>query len=656
MNTESLAKQAAAGPETRRAGVLQVPGLRVRRSLFFGLVTGTVIPGAVMMALVLQAAGMGPFQWAILPLFLITFAWIAVSFWTAVAGFLLHALRLDPLSLQSLPHHGTGLESGMLQGRRAAIVVPIHNEDPARVMHGLEATCRSLLATGQGAAFDLFLLSDSNDPAVIAGEERAARRLRARMPGPVRIRYRRRPVNTGRKAGNIADFCRRWGSRYEYMVVLDADSVMEGATLVELVRLMERNPSAGLIQTMPLPVRQASLFGRLQQFANAVHGPMLAAGLSFWQGDAGNYWGHNAIIRIRPFMQHCDLPILPGRPPLGGEILSHDFVEAALLRRGGWDVWLLPHVKGSYEELPGNLIDYAKRDRRWAQGNLQHLRLLGMPGLHGVSRLHLLFGAVAYLASLFWLLMLAAGTGAAIDAYGGLAAAGPGLVVPESLRTPMAHALLGVTLVMLLLPKMLGVGLAVCSRPLDFGGVRRLVASGAIETLGSILIAPLMMAFHSLFVAAVAVGRNVTWAAQPREGRVVAWSEAWRRTGGFVLVAGVWALLVAWLAPAFFWWLMPVLASLLLGPALVRWSSSQRVGLWMRRRGLLLAPSEVAPGPVLETLDRLETTYGRRVEDLYVTSESASALQQPLVTWLLRPPPPQADWSGAEIRKAAGSN
>ena len=651
MNAEPLAEQEVAGPAPEREGVLQAPAVGLRRSLFFGLVMGTVVPGAVMMALVLQAAGMGPFQWAILLLFLLTFTWIAVSFWTAVAGFLLHALRLDPLSLRRLRRRAAASESALPRARSTAIVVPIYNEDPARVVNGIEATCRSLLATGQGAAFDLFLLSDSNDPAVIPGEERAVRDLQARMPSPVRTHYRRRRTNTGRKAGNIADFCRRWGSRYEYMVVLDADSVMEGATLVELVRLMERNPNAGLIQTMPLPVRQESLFGRFQQFANAVHGPMLAAGLSFWQGDAGNYWGHNAIIRIRPFMQHCDLPILPGKPPLGGEILSHDFVEAALLRRGGWDVWLLPQLGGSYEELPGNLIDYAKRDRRWAQGNLQHLRLLGTPGLHGVSRLHLLFGAVAYLASLLWLLMLAAGTGAAIDASGGLEAGGRALIVPESLRTPMAHALLGVTLVMLLLPKMLGIALAMFSRPRAFGGAPRLVASGVIETLFSVLIAPLMMAFHSLFVVAVVLGRNVTWTAQPREGRVVAWGESWRRTAGFVLAAGFWALLLAWLAPGFFWWLMPVLASLLLAPALVRWSSSQRAGAWMRRRRLLLAPSEVAPGLVLQMLRELESAsrpQGERVD---------ARLPQPRVMWLRqRRASPQPDWSGAEIRKAAGGN
>jgi membrane glycosyltransferase len=651
MNSEPLIQRQLPAPAFAEEDVLRAPAAGLRRALFFGLVAGTVIPGAVMMALVLQAAGMGPFQWAILLLFLATFAWIAVSFWTAVAGFALRVLQLDPLSLRRLPARVAGSGFARLQGRRTAIVVPVYNEDPARVVNGVEATCQSLLATGQGAAFDLFLLSDSNDPTVIPAEEEAVRGLQDRMPGPVRTHYRRRPANPGRKAGNIADFCQRWGSGYEYMVVLDADSVMEGATLVELVRLMEANPNTGLIQTMPLPVRQQSLFGRFQQFASAVHGPMLASGLSFWQGNAGNYWGHNAIIRIRPFMEHCDLPVLPGRPPLGGEILSHDFVEAALLRRGGWDVWLLPQLGGSYEELPANLIDYARRDRRWAQGNLQHLRLLATPGLHGVSRLHLLFGAVAYLASLFWLLMLAAGTGAAIAASSALEGGGHGLVIPESLRMPIAHALLGVTLVLLLLPKMLGVGLALLSGTAAFGGAPRLFVSGVIETLFSVLIAPLMMAFHSLFVGAVALGRNVTWAAQPREGRVVAWGEAWRRTGGFVGAAGAWAVVVAWLAPGFFWWLVPVLGSLLLAPALVHWSSSQDAGVWMERRGLLLTPSEAAPSPVLELLRGIECGSHSRAE----TPDAPSP--QPRVTWLRpRLRSHTADWSPARIRNAAGGN
>ena len=160
------------------------------------------------------------------------------------------------------------------------------------------------------------------------------------------------------------------------MVVLDADSVMTGRTLVELVRTMEANPRVGLIQTVPIPARRDTLFGRLVQFAASLYSPMLATGQSFWHTDAANYWGHNAIVRIRPFVEHCTLPVLPGAPPLGGPLLSHDFVEAALMRRAGWGVYLLPSIGGSYEEVPANILDYAKRDRRWTQGSLQHLRLL----------------------------------------------------------------------------------------------------------------------------------------------------------------------------------------------------------------------------------------------------------------------------------------
>jgi membrane glycosyltransferase len=587
----------AASPALR----LRAPAASGRRWAFFALVTGTVVPGVVLMARVLQSTGMGPLLWVILALFLVTFAWIAISFWTAAAGFLLQVLRRDPLSLRPgpVPASPTAVR---LARRRTAIVMPIFNEDPVRVMQGVEAICQSLLATGQAEAFDLFLLSDSNDPEVISKEERAAWALQGRLPPPLRMDYRRRPVNSGRKAGNIGEFCRRWGGRYDYMVVLDADSVMEGSTLVELVRLMEANPGAGLIQTMPLPVRQESLFGRFQQFANALHGPMLASGLSFWQGSGGNYWGHNAIIRIRPFMEHCNLPVLPGRPPLGGEILSHDFVEAALMRRGGWDVWLLPSLAGSYEELPGNLVDYARRDRRWSQGNLQHLRLLRTPGLHLVSRVHFLFGALAYLASLFWLLMLGTATVAAVAAYHGPQAPASGW-----LGTPVAHALLGATIVLLLLPKLLGITLALLQGAERFGGALRLTVGGLLETLFSVLIAPLMMAFHSLFVAAVALGHTVPWTAQPREGRLVSWAESWQRSWPFVLTAFAWGLMVVWWAPGFFWWLSPVLAGWVLAPALVRVSGSCTAGLWLRDRGLLLAPSELAPGPVLVCLRQFQS-------------------------------------------------
>ncbi|WP_169794292.1 glucans biosynthesis glucosyltransferase MdoH [Thioalkalivibrio nitratireducens] len=594
-NVTDRAARAAGRGESMR---LAAPAVRGRQILFFGVVLVTALGGTAMMAGVLSAGGFGPFEVFILGLFAITFSWIAASFWTAMAGFLLHAVGCNPLSLRRLSARTRRFADTPLR-QRTAVVMPVYNEAPDRVMHGVAAMCRSLAATGCADAFDFFLLSDSNDPAIIRAEERGVARLRSRLPPSLRLQYRRRRANTGRKAGNIAEFCDRWGARYEYMVVLDADSLVEGLTLVTLVRYMDANPRTGLIQTLPLPARQETLFGRFQQFANAVHGPILAAGLAFWQADGANYWGHNAIIRIRPFMEHCGLPILPGRPPLGGEILSHDFVEAAFLRRAGWDLWLLPGLGGSHEELPGNLVDFARRDRRWIQGNLQHLRLLRVPGLQPLNRVHFLFGAVSYLSSLFWMFMLAAATGAA--------STGPSASIPVAEPSqPMALGLLAGTLVLLLLPKLLGVMLALVRAPAAFGGRMRLAASGLLETGYSVLIAPAMMAFHTMLIGAVLAGRNVTWSAQPREGRMVGWAEAWQRTAAPVLAGLVWGLLLAWSAPGFLWWVAPVLAGLLAAPLLVRSSGSRRAGVWLRERRLLLAPCELEPPPVIAAVDGME--------------------------------------------------
>jgi len=226
--------------------------------------------------------------------------------------------------------------------------------------------------------------------------------------------YRRREKNLHRKVGNIAEFLQRWGKNYDHMIVLDADSVMSGTCLLRMVRTMQANPRAGLIQTVPIPVRQTTFFGRFVQFAAVLYSPMLATGIAFWQTGAANYWGHNAIIRVQAFLDHCGLPTLPGKAPFGGDILSHDFVEAAMLRRAGWDVFLLADLEGSYEEVPCNIIDYATRDRRWVQGNIQHLGILDAGGLHPISRLHFLLGATAYISSLIWLLMLVLSTADAV--------------------------------------------------------------------------------------------------------------------------------------------------------------------------------------------------------------------------------------------------
>jgi membrane glycosyltransferase len=346
--------------------------------VFALLVAATTALGMWTMFRILHVGGLTPLELLVLALFSVTFGWIAIAFWSGVIGFTLNLAGRDPLSLARL---STPAPQGDAPSH-TALVMPIHNEDVERVAAGLEATCRDLPPISERRRIEAFVLSDSNDAATVDHEKAVMAALQQRLADRCRLHYRHRDSNVGRKAGNLGDFCQRWGRHYDFMLVLDADSIMSGDTIHALIAEMEANPRLGLMQTVPIPIRQDSLFGRANQFAAAVYSPMLATGLSFWQSDAANYFGHNAILRVEAFTQHAGLPELPGRPPLGGDILSHDFVEAALLRRAGWEVRMRTDLGGSFEEMPSQILDYAKRDRRWVQGNLQHLRLLGGRGLH----------------------------------------------------------------------------------------------------------------------------------------------------------------------------------------------------------------------------------------------------------------------------------
>lgn len=616
------------------AETLSIPARGIRRYVFFALVLATGAAGTYMMFDILRAGGTTTaLDIIILALFTVTFAWIAVAFWTAVAGFSVQLLGLDPQTLQKRP--ATGGYHGPTSAR-TAIVMPIYHEDAERVCAGLEATYRSIQRTGHLEAFDFFVLSDSTDPAVGAMEARAWRLLRYRLNAASRLFYRRRARNSGRKAGNIADFCRRWGAAYDFMIILDADSIMTGEAALSLVRLMEDNPSAGLIQTVPIPARQDTLFGRLLQFASCLYSPMLAAGQCFWQTDTANYWGHNAIIRVDAFTQSCGLPELPGKPPLGGEILSHDFVEAGLLRRAGWHVYVRPDIDGSYEEVPGNILDYALRDRRWAQGNLQHLKLLGAAGLHPITRLHFVLGATAYLSSLLWLIMLACST---VDAVARAMTANRFFYDGYQLfpnwpivKTGLIFSLLTITVTMLLLPKLLGVLLCLRqrSRRHQFGGGTRLLAGAFLETAFSVLIAPLMMTFHAYFVISILIGHKVSWDPQNREGRYLGWGEAIRRTWVGTAMGVVWGGITMHWAPLFFWWLTPVLFGLLAAAPLIRWSSSPAYGILLKKRRLLAVPSETAPPRALRTLTRVLITERLGADSPHLAQASFTPPEQPL--------------------------
>ena len=396
---------------------------------------------------------------------------------------------------------------------RTAIVMPICNEHVPTVFGGLAATIDSLVATGEAGNFDVYVLSDTSEPDIRAAEQAAwsalATRLAPTRDGeapPIAVHYRWRQQRIKRKAGNVADFCRRWGAAYRYLVVLDADSVMTGECLTTLVRMMEAHADAGIIQTAPRAVGHETLHARIQQFSARAYGPLFTAGMRFWQLGESHYWGHNAILRMAPFMAHCALAPLPGDGPLAGEVMSHDFVEAALMRRAGWKVWVADELDGSYEQVPPNLLAELQRDRRWCHGNLQNSRLMFEPGLHTVHRTAFLTGVLAYASSPLWLAFLMLST----LLFAQHAGSDPTYFFePDQLFPiwPTANfklmlTLFGLTGVLLLAPKAMSlIAIVLRGEARRFGGVARLLTSAFIEFWHSLLLAPVRMLFHSQFVA-----------------------------------------------------------------------------------------------------------------------------------------------------------
>ncbi len=582
-----------------------------RRGLFFGLTFLTSLSASALMADILRANGFTNWEKASLIVFFILFTWITGAFWTAVAGFVIQLLGRDGAVI-----HSSEAEGHALKGR-TAVIMPIYNEDTMRVFAGLDVVWSSLQRRPEQAAFDLFVLSDTRKPEIGAAEELAWARLVERHDARGRIFYRRRKENLQRKAGNIADFVRSWGGAYDYAIVLDADSIMSGHALVTLAQMMDIHPEAGIIQALPTPAGRETLFARLIQFAARLNSQMLASGLAFWQLGEGNYWGHNAILRLREFAAYCDLPRLPGKPPLGGEILSHDFVEAALMRRAGFKVWLLSDLSGSWEEVPSNVVDFAARDRRWAQGNLQHLGLLPMRGLHWLSRLHLMTGVLSYATSPLWLAaLLLSSIVVCLDAINGYQYFEPGSysLFPTwpQYRDSEIVILLAGTIAVLLMPKVLGATLALVNRKLrrGFGGARRLLVSLLVEQLFSTLLAPSMMLFHTSFVITTLAGHPVTWNAQDRGDRGITFLAALSRHKWHVIIGLVWGAVILLIAPRYIWWMSPILVGLLLSVPLTMLTSLRSAGVWAREHGLLLTPEETDPPEELAELEELMAAGG----------------------------------------------
>ncbi len=574
---------------------------RPRRRIFGGLVLATATIAGSVPAFIFSPNGITLREAVALAVIAMLFLWISVSFWTAVIGFILRGRIKITHPPPNSPADGQPLNNNL----RLAVVMPIYNEDVSAVSARLAAIEKSLRSSALDSKFDIFILSDTTDPDIWVREECAWRALCRSAGGWGRIFYRNRSDNRGNKSGNIADFCVRWGQRYTYMVVLDADSLMSGATIAELARRIDSHPEVGLIQVPPAPANGETLFARLQQFAASIYGPIFVAGAAYWQLGEANYWGHNAIIRTKAFMRHCGLPKLPGKRPWGGEILSHDFVEAALMRRAGYEVWLAPDLAGSYEETPGTLGAYVKRDRRWCQGNLQHLRLIAASGLHPMNRLHLFMGAFSYLASPIWLAFLVASCAVALEhrnaprEYFSIESLFP--TWPHSHATE-AGMLLAATLIFLFGPKILGF-LDLCRSPKRLATHSGMFNAGCgvvLESIFSVLLAPILMVFQVWAVGSVIAGRDVAWTPQKRRGWKIGFARAASAYGGITVIGLALSIAAYILVPDVFPWLIPVI----IGPiAIVPLSlllGSVEYGRWFRRRGLLQVPSETSPDSILE--------------------------------------------------------
>jgi membrane glycosyltransferase len=570
----------------------------VRRSIFIGLSILLTATGFVLM--LDRYAGQVMFweDYVVIAIFPLLFSQISVGFVLAIFGFFDQLRGGDPHHLMRGPWRKN---EASLPLAATAIVVPVYNEDVGRVSRAVANMWRSLEATGQIEHFDFYICSDSTHPDHWVEEECAWLSLCQRLNAFGKIFYRKRRHRINGKSGNVADFCRRWGKRYRYMIVLDADSVMIGPTLVRLVRAMEANPDAGIIQTQPYMVLGTSPFRRILQFSSAVYSGLFSRGCSMAQMASGSYWGHNAIIRVAAFIEHCDLPLLPVPDPRKRHVLSHDTIEAALMRRAGFGVWIAYEEPGSYEEGPPNLSDMLTRDRRWCAGNLQHFWFLFARGIEMGSRLQIWIGLMGYLCSPLWLVTLVAGSFGAYFRQRFLMLSAE----PEDLGAASAAPtleLVALTFTLLFIPRILGL-LATLPRAREFGGGFRMLVSALFENIFSMGMAPVLMMFHSMFVFFTLLGVQIKWDPQNRADKGLGLGHC-LRLYGWLTVLGVvlWPVALHYLGTSA-WWLAPIFAGWILAPFIASISSDPAFGRLLKKCGLFLTPQEINPPPELQGLD-----------------------------------------------------
>lgn len=521
--------------------------------------------------------------------------WNSIGLWNALAGlWLLHGRRRGVEA--AAPFLAPPLPDGPVTAR-TAILLTVRNEAPARALARLKAVKADLDASGHGAAFDFHVLSDTSRPEIAAAEEAAVAEWQ-REEGAHRIFYRRRALNTDFKAGNVRDFCVAAGDRYDFMLPLDADSLMGAKTILLLVRLMAAHPRLGILQSLVVGLPAQSAFARIFQFGMRHGMRCYTLGASWWAGECGPFWGHNALIRIAPFRATCHLPHLPGTPPMGGPILSHDQVEAVLMRRAGFEVRVLPVESESYEENPPAATDFVTRDLRWCLGNLQYLRLLAQPGfaasLRPMSRFQLVWAILMFVTVPAHPLLVGLLPFAALEAAG-----------VEDYPAGLALALYGGLLLMALAPKLAGVAdVALTPRGIArYGGAGRFAVSVMVELAFSFLLSAITAMAVTLEMGRLLLRRAQSgWRAQARDGHGVSWSAAARAFRaqtlfGLAVTAGLLAV-----APVLVLWAAPVLAGYVLAIPFTVVTADPRLGRILARLKLCAVPEEFAATEVQRLL------------------------------------------------------
>jgi membrane glycosyltransferase len=570
--------------ESASTGTQSLAILARRRILFGLLVGGTVVVLSSWLASILFAAGFGSLDVLMIAAFLISAPGIAIGFWNALVGLTLLQAKRDPLD-PIIPSGGRVQSSDPIFVR-TAIAMTLRNEDPTRAFSLLRTMAASVDATGLGAGFDYCILSDSTLPGVIEAEERAIAVWRAEYRDASRVFYRRRAKNLGFKTGNVHDFCEHQGKDYELLLVLDSDCMMSGDTVVQLVRIMQANSRIGILQSMPVGLPNPGLFPRIFQFGHRHLMRCSTFGAVWWQGDCCRVRGHNCMIRVAPFSKHCNLVKLLAGSRLGGQMVPHfchDQIESALMHRAGYEVCFLPEEGGSYEGNPPALREFLDRQGRWCQGDLQNLKILDMPGLSTVSRVHLVFVAQKYFSA------------AAIITFVTLAAIKVVLwPANKEFQSGSALAFYITWMIMYFGPRLLGMADTLLRAAPRYGGAVSVFVGACVDTVFTVLLAPISLFAATCSMYALVFGRTVSWSGQRRESYRVSWTRAFADLWPPTLFGLILFVLLAVMAPTAILWFLPFLSGLILAVPFAVLTSSPALGDWAARWKLCATPEELA--------------------------------------------------------------